>query len=58
MIRSRVLLSAVAAGLAVALAGCQDTGAYVYPNAGYGDGYGYGYGYGYPYYGGGYYGGG
>jgi hypothetical protein len=33
MVRSRVLLSAVVAALAVALAGCQETG--VYPNSGY-----------------------
>jgi hypothetical protein len=43
MVRSRVLLCAVVAGLAVSLAGCQDTG--------------YGGYYGAPYYGGGYYGG-
>jgi hypothetical protein len=44
MVRSRLLLCAVVAGLAVSLAGCQDTG--------------YGGYYGAPYYGGGYYGGG
>src|SRR5208282_1120556 len=44
MVRGRVLLCAVVAGLAVSLAGCQDTG--------------YGGYYGAPYYGGGYYGGG
>jgi hypothetical protein len=43
MVRSRVLLCAVVAGLAVSVAGCQDTG--------------YGGYYGAPYYGGGYYGG-
>jgi hypothetical protein len=43
MVRTRVLLCAVVAGLAVSLAGCQDTG--------------YGGYYGAPYYGGGYYGG-
>src|SRR5258708_27901373 len=56
MVRSRVLLSAVVAALAVSLAGCDETG--VYSSSGfvapvYAGGY-----YGAPYYGGGYYGGG
>src|SRR5476651_1370103 len=56
MVRSRVLLSAVVAALAVTLAGCDETG--VYSSSGfvapvYAGGY-----YGAPYYGGGYYGGG
>ena len=56
MVRSRVLLSAVFAALAVTLAGCDETG--VYPSAGYvAPFYAGGY-YGAPYYGGGYYGGG
>jgi hypothetical protein len=56
MVRSRVLLCAAVAGLAVALAGCEPTT--VYPSAGYvAPFYAGGY-YGAPYYGGGYYGGG
>ena len=56
MVRSRVLLCAAVAGLAVALAGCEPTT--VYPTGGYvAPFYAGGY-YGAPYYGGGYYGGG
>jgi hypothetical protein len=60
MVRSRVLLCAAIAGLAVALAGCEPTP--VYPTGGYVapvyPAVSYGYGYGGPYYGGSYYGGG
>ena len=56
MVRSRILLSAVAAALAVTLAGCDETA--VYPGVGYGGPFYAGGYYGAPYYGGGYYGGG
>ena len=56
MVRSRVLLCAAAAGLAVALAGCEPTT--VYPSGGYVEPFYAGGYYGAPYYGGGYYGGG
>jgi len=56
MVRSRILLSAVFAALAVTLAGCDATG--VYPSAGYVSPFYAGGYYGAPYYGGGYYGGG
>ena len=52
MVRSRVLLSAVAAALAVTLAGCDETA--VYPGVGYGGPFYAGGYYGAPYYGGGY----
>ena len=56
MVRSRVLLSAIVAALAIGLAGCYNTG--VYPSAGYVEPFYAGGYYGAPYYGGGYYGGG